>query len=94
MQDNADDQDFDEDSVVSVSFASIGPDEKLLEQRQELLQEFPRIHEKSLCEVLSVEAAATPAQIQAAYDAHTKAFSKDVYTPDLIGRDYAKLNEI
>tara|TARA_R110002096_G_scaffold44524_5_gene119754 strand:+ start:17011 stop:20382 length:3372 start_codon:yes stop_codon:yes gene_type:complete len=88
------DQNFDEDSVVSVSFSTIGPDEGELARRHDLLQEFLRIHETSLYEVLAVSATATSAQIQAAFDTRSKAFSKTVYTAKELGRDYAKLNMV
>jgi len=86
------DQDFDEDSVVSVSFATIGPDEDQLARRHELLQEFLRIHETSLYEVLAVSTSATSEEIQVAFDQRSKAFSRDVFTAEELGRDYAKLN--
>ncbi len=86
------DQNFDEDSIVSVSFSSVGPDEDHLEKKQQLLQEFLRIHEKSFYEVLSVSATAQPEEIQAAFDKLSKAFSKDAYSAELLGRDYGKLN--
>ena len=88
------DQDFGEDSVVNVSFSSIGPDESGLERRQELLQEFLRIHEKSLYEVLNVGAEASADEIIAAYDERTRLFSKDKYTAEELGRDYGKLNVV
>ena len=86
------DQNFDEDSVVSVSFSTIGPDEGEIARRHDLLQEFLRIHETSLYEVLAVSATATSAEIQAAFDARSQTFSKTIYTAKELGRDYAKLN--
>ncbi len=88
------DQNFDEDSVVSVSFATIGPDEDQLARRQELLQEFLRIHETSLYEVLAVSTTASAEEIQAAFDQRSQTFSKSIFTPEELGRDFAKLDVV
>ncbi len=92
FEEESSDGEFDEDSVVSVSFATIGPNEDQVERRHDLLQEFLRIHETSLYEVLSLSTAASPREVEAAYERQSKTFSKTIFTAEELGRDYAKLD--
>ncbi len=88
----ADDQNFDEDSVVNVSFSNIPKNRQRQSLQEELLTEFLRIQEKSYYEILEVRAEASSEVIKEAHREHCKRFSKTRFDAETMGRDYQKLD--
>lgn len=85
-------QTLEDDEVVDSDFSPTVEDEELAAGRKVLLEEYLRIQEKTLYEVLELEHDASEEAIQAAYQERHEGFDKTHYANLDLGRDFLKLD--